>query len=75
MLMVLMFYLIILFTFSLMLVHLDVLIEVDSGPFFVIVFVAFLMWLVVAVSWLNVEGTARPRSHNCGTTVPTFPHS
>ena len=70
-----MFYCIVLFTSSLTLVHLDVLIEFDSGPFFVIVFVAFLMWLMVAVSWLNVEGTARPRSHNCGTTLPTFPLS
>jgi len=73
--MVLIFYFIILYTSSLTLVHLDVFIEVDSGPFFVVVFVAFLMWLVVAVSWLNVEGTTRARSHNCGTTLPTFPLS
>jgi hypothetical protein len=64
-----------LFTSSVTLMHLTVFIQVDFGPLFVVVFVAFLMWLVVAVSWLIVERTARARAHNCGTTVPTFPLS
>jgi len=46
-----------------------------TRPLFVVAFVAFLMWLVVAVSWLIIEGTARARAHNCGTTIPTVPLS